>query len=377
MKSNFGSNLSQYWNKIQRELFPFIEEELDAPLSKKHLQLISTLELIRIESFVFDHRGSVGRPPKSRHAVARSFVAKSIFRITTTKMLHNYLHSDKKLRLICGFESRNDIPHESAFCRAFEDFAESELAIKAHEILIKNVYENELVGHVIKDSTAITAREKRTKKIKKEKKAKTKRRKAPIKELKRIEKQAAGLMTLSEMIKDLPVCCDVGQKTSPKGYKQIWVGYKFHLSVDDHGIPLVGLLTSASMCDSQAAIPLALMTNQRVQNLYDLMDAGYHANAVIEHSKSLGHVPLVDRGSKSQYEKEQKRLEKLARKTLNWLPAEAVRYKYRTVVERTFSRLKDEFGACNIRVKGGKKIYSHLMFCILALAADQLLRLVI
>ena len=46
------------------------------------------------------------------------------------------------------------------------------------------------------------------------------------------------------------------------------------------------------------------------------------------------------------------------------------------MVERVNARLKDEFGASKIRVRGAAKVMAHLMFGILALTADQLLRLV-
>jgi hypothetical protein len=46
------------------------------------------------------------------------------------------------------------------------------------------------------------------------------------------------------------------------------------------------------------------------------------------------------------------------------------------MVERINGRLKDEFGARDIRVRGPQKVMAHLMFGVLALTADQLLRLV-
>jgi IS5 family transposase len=57
-------------------------------------------------------------------------------------------------------------------------------------------------------------------------------------------------------------------------------------------------------------------------------------------------------------------------------PAEKNRYRERTMVERTNARLKDEFGGRNVRVRGGAKVMAHLMFGVLALTADQLLKLV-
>ena len=56
-------------------------------------------------------------------------------------------------------------------------------------------------------------------------------------------------------------------------------------------------------------------------------------------------------------------------------PPEAQRYKERTQAERTNGRLKDEFGGTTIRVRGHDKVMSHLMFGLLVLTADQLMRL--
>ena len=52
--------------------------------------------------------------------------------------------------------------------------------------------------------------------------------------------------------------------------------------------------TSASLHDSQVAIPLATMTDARVTNLYDLMDSAYDAAEIREHSEALGHVAIID-----------------------------------------------------------------------------------
>jgi hypothetical protein len=54
------------------------------------------------------------------------------------------------------------------------------------------------------------------------------------------------------------------------------------------------VLTAASVHDSQLAIPLATMTAARVTNLYDLMDSAYDDTAIKQHSRDLGHVPIID-----------------------------------------------------------------------------------
>ena len=42
-------NLSQYWMHIQETLFPFLKEEL-GPLTEKQQQLITVLEIARVET---------------------------------------------------------------------------------------------------------------------------------------------------------------------------------------------------------------------------------------------------------------------------------------------------------------------------------------
>lgn len=138
--------LSQYWNSIQGSLFPWLEEELD-PLTQKQQQLIEILELIRIERFVPSHSGYEGRPQKSRKAIARSFVAKMVYNIDTTTMLIERLKSDKNLRRICGWENSRQIPSESTFSRAFEEFAVMSLPSRVHEELIKNHLSGEIISH--------------------------------------------------------------------------------------------------------------------------------------------------------------------------------------------------------------------------------------
>lgn len=381
--SNLKNTISNYLGKLQRSLFPNLEEHLEAPLPKKLIKLITILDMIEIERFVIDQRGLPGRPPKNRSAVARAFVAKAFYNISDTKALIDRLQSDKNLRKVCGFETIYSIPAESSFSRAFQAFADSQLPQRAHEAIISSVYKDEIVGHVSKDSTGIETREKPVKKEENEEEEdelpKIAKKRAPkgCAKKTRIQKQASGVMTLDEMIKDLPINCNIGRKNSSSGHMHAWIGYKLHLSVDDNSVPLAAIISSASMNDTQAAIPLAIMTAQRVTSLYDLMDSGYYADAIFEHSQSLGHVPIVDFAAKGEAQKAEKEQEKLARKTLNWKPAEAIRYNVRTSVERAISRLKEQFGGSTVRVKGAVKAFAHLMYGVLTQSADQLIKLAV
>ena len=46
-----NETLSGYWRSIQGQLFPCLEEEL-GPLGERHKQLVTVLELVRVEAFV-------------------------------------------------------------------------------------------------------------------------------------------------------------------------------------------------------------------------------------------------------------------------------------------------------------------------------------
>ncbi len=195
------------------------------------------------------------------------------------------------------------------------------------------------------------------------------------KDLTRIQRQAEG-MSLEEMIKDLPIMCDKGAKKNSKGFAETWTGYKLHLDSADNGIPISAIITSASLHDSQAAIPLAALSATRVVNLYDLMDSAYDVKEIKEYSINLNHVPIIDINPRRDVElKRNLEMENKARHSLNWEPAEAVRYNHRSTAERSNARLKDEFGGRNIRVKGAEKVFRQLMIGVLVLSADQLLRL--
>ena len=107
------------------------------------------------------------------------------------------------------------------------------------------------------------------------------------------------------------------------------------------------------------------------------MDAAYDAQEIRDHSRSLGHVPLIDINTRRNTSlKDELNAEARRRQLLGFqLPAD-VRYHERTAGERVNGRLKDEFGARHVRVRGAAKVMCHCMFGVLALTADQLLRLV-
>lgn len=393
MNATRAELIMQRWNVIQHDLLPELRNDVGA-LTPKLEKLIHVLEWVRIEEFTESSGCGVGRPPHERAWLANAFVAKAVLGLTTTAGLIERLTMDRALRRICGFALCKPLPSEATFSRAFEEFAAACLAERVHEALIKQHLGEELIGHISRDGTAIEARECPARKqsatatpaptaqagllptgaaAAQPRPAETvaappaRKRGRPRRGELRAPAPASGVdrqrqQTLAQMIEDIPRACDRGTKCNAQGYKVSWNGYKLHLDTAECGVPIAALLSSASMHDSLAAIPLSLISAERVTNLYDLMDAAYCSTAVREHSRSLGHVPLIDHNPR--------RGEKI-----EFAPAEAIRYNERTAAERSNARLKDEFGGNTIMVKGGEKVMSHLMFGVLALSADQLMRL--
>ena len=364
-----GKAISWLMGTLQRSLFPQLEECWQVPLTEKERQVVAILELIKIEKFVVrsSSRQHLGRRLRERESIARSFVVKAVYGYPFTRALIEALKTTPPLRRICGFERVSAIPSEATFSRAFAEFAKSGLGDRVHDALVGSCLKPELIGHICRDSTAIEGREKPVKKPRKPKAAGRKRgrpakgEQREPKEPKRLEKQQA--LSAEEALKELPVVCDVGTKKNSKGFKTSWIGYKLHADVNDGGLPVSIALTSASVHDSQVAIPLIKMTSAKVDYLYDLMDAAYDARAIYQVSRSLGHVPIIDKNSRGK-------------DAMPMAPHEVARYKERTAAERFNSRMKEEFGADNVMVRGPQKVRMHLMFGLLALFADQLIKLV-
>ncbi len=375
-------SLSDYWRRLQGELFPALAEAL-GPLGERHRHLVTVLELVRPEAFIGHAHGAVGRPKKDRAALARCFLAKAVFNLSETEALVDRLRLDKVLRRLCGWSRAGAVPSPATFSRAFAEFAASRLPTRLHEALIAHTQSTRLIGHIARDSTAIEAREQTVRKKPQPRHPKRKRGrprkgeqrpKPAFRERRRLERQ--GDMNLTEMLADLPRACTTGVKQNAKGYRTHWIGYKLHLDVADGDIPISALVTSASLHDSQAAIPLATMTAARVDSLYDLMDSAYDAPEIKAHSRALGHVPLIEPNPRTAAGKENLTAESKRQKRIGLRTAEHHRYQLRAAAERVFGNFKDNFAGRMIRLRGPDKVTCHIMFALTALAAIQIMRLV-
>jgi len=360
--------ISWLMGRVQRSLFPHLNQCLPTALTDQEERLVSILEIIQIERYVPKYIANFrypGRKPLDRQVLARAFVAKAYYRLATTSDLRRTLLAAVNLRRICGFVTVDDIPSDSTFSRAFNEFSAGSLGSRVHDALVEKYLSQEIVGHISRDATAIIGREKPAKKVREPKKPKKRGRPAKGEQRepaakKRLDRQIT--QSIEESISELPIACDRGTKKNAKGYKMSWNGYKLHLDTNDIGLPISALVTSASLHDSQVAIPLIKMTSAKVTYLYDLMDAAYDAERIEEISRGYGHVPIIDKNGRGK-------------EALPMAPHEAERYKIRSNAERANSRLKEDFGANNVMVKGHAKVSLHLMFGVITLFSDQLLRL--
>lgn len=365
---------------IQRDLLPALEEVI-GPLSAKDKSFVKVCALLSLEKQVeaCGWKGN-GRPPKSHLKMAHAFVAKALWNIPTTKALIGQLKQNTTLRRLCGWEDGpRSVPSESIFSRAFALFADIGLGERAHQTLIGTHLGKEVIWHAATDSTAIEAREKAVKEpqvepasqaasINTPKRKRGRPRKGqepPPPEPTRLQRHLLG--TLAANLQDLPeVWCNYGCKTNSQGNTDYWRGYKLHLVTGDGDIPLCAYLSSASLHDSQAAIILEQSVAERTGAVfYQLKDSAYDAQAIRAHSVKMGSIPIIE---KRDYRSPE---------SIPMEPDRARHYNARSGVERNNSDLKDNHGGRSLRVRGAAKVMTHLMFGILVMSAEALIRLVV
>jgi hypothetical protein len=402
MQLNAREIVTQFAHVLQQELFPVLESSV-GPLSEDLQLLAAVMALVPLDQLLSARRARTGRRGKDRAAMATAFIAKAILNLPGTRHLIARLRVDEALRQFCGWSKGKHLPHESKFSRAFALFADMELPQQLHKAMVLNTQKGRLIGHIARDSTAIPARErfavtaehkkqrqakKREKQKQRELKQKALRHKTAIPRKKRVRKgffdkkkaaergpriQRQRKQKIEQMLSELPTQCDIGTKINSQGNNDSWRGYKIHFDTADGQIIIAALLTSASVHDSQVAIPLMTLSSQRVDYLYELSDSAYDAQQIDAHSRQLGHIPITALHGRRASKKATALFPAGTMPQLT--PAQEERFKGRTMSERMNARLKDEFGGHTLRVRGPKKVMAHLMFGVLALTVDQWLRL--
>ena len=380
-----STNLSKMWTKIlnlENCLFPEIKEQLGT-LSTKEEKLIKILDFAQIEKNVTVV--TITNTPKDRVEIARAMIAKSVYNMQTTRDLIDRLHSDRVLRVLCGWRYKTDIPSEAKFSRVFKELSDLKIAEKTHEQFVKEYFSDTIFMYNASDATKIPLREKPVK-IEKEKKLKNKigrprkgEKREPIKP--KILEQQKEMETTKEMLSLVSTACGVGVKQNSKGNREVWIGGKLHISAVDGDIPIVAFYSGANVHDSSVALPLINETSKRVIYLHDLQDAGYDSNIIREFSKKLNHKPIIDINPKNSKELKQKiQLIKDEKEKFEFFnipqSSDIHHYNQRSMVERVNKSLKDDFGCNTIYYQGATKVASVLAFGILSICIHQSLKLI-
>jgi transposase len=345
-----------------------IQEIFEDYLTDTHRLFLSVLRVVegfrpRIEK----PQALTGRKAYATAPFVRAFLAKSFFKLSSNKDLILRLQSDSSLKRICGFTK---VPSEASFSRRFDELSRTHIMEQAMNNMVKEYHKEQLIGHISRDSTAITAREKPINKkndVTKDK-IQTKRKRGrpkkgevvPPKEDVRLTKQLR--QKPSRSLKELNRTCAWGGKKNSKGKTHFWPGYKLHLDVTDIGLPITAVVTGANVHDSQVAIPMEKMTERKVTHLYSLMDAAYDAPQIRTYINERGRVDLID------FNKRRKSTSR------SMSPSENERYKIRSTVERAYSHLKDWFLPAQLYVKGYRKVNCTLMTAVLCLCAVKVLQ---
>lgn len=366
--------LDCFKNLTQMELFSNIDESMGT-LSVEQARFINSYALVsgNVRGLA-SHAGLTGRPMASRERILKLFFLKAFLNIPTTKAARGFILSSYSWRRICGFESTGEVPSEATLSRAFAEFSRGNVLASIHNGILREYVRDTktLILNVSYDSTEIMAREKGVRNERKTsgkarpprkrgRKSKEEKRNSPPPEPSYLELQ--GTRALEANLSCVPRDCDWGRKTNSKGKAEQWRGYKLHIGAADCGIVTAAMLSSASMHDSQAAIPLMQMNKANTfASLYNAMDAAYDAKAIADFSASLGQVAIIDPNRRNG------RARELA-------PARKVHYKCRTAVERVNSELKDAHGARSVMVRGAAKVFTHLMLGVVMVTVRHLLEL--
>jgi len=185
-------------------------------------------------------------------------------------------------------------------------------------------------------------------------------------------------MSTAEMVAELPEARDTGTRRNAKGYRESRRGYRLHMDAADGDIPVSRVLTSASLHDSQAAIPLARMTGERLDHRHGLMDAAHHSREIGLHARMAGRVPIVDASPRRDAAlRERLAGEAPARRRAGHVRHDRVRQRRRPGGGRVNPALRDPCGGRHVRVRGHARVACHLFSGVPALTVQQLMRLTV
>ena len=84
-------------------------------MGKRYELFVTVVGFVPVDPWLTCLRGLPGRPQADRAALARAFIAKTVFTISTTRALIERLAIDGPLRRLCGWSQGTALPSEATF----------------------------------------------------------------------------------------------------------------------------------------------------------------------------------------------------------------------------------------------------------------------
>lgn len=246
---------------------------------------------------LFSKKTLRGAPRECNYgAMIQSLIIRIVERIPTVKDLVKRLVNDPLFRLDCGFLVSDSVPSEASYSRMVDVISQSDVLDKMQDELIQNAF---LEGFLCDEHLAINAThfesrdaskpsEKKTTKPPKKRGRKTKEEQAAWDaeqaeieaNLTTYEKSLEAQLSipLETLWRDTPIDPNWGVKKNSDGKNTFWYGFKGHLAVSAKSqYIVVRLMSSGSLSDSKAAIPLLKKVGTIMPKQFTtaLFDAGY------------------------------------------------------------------------------------------------------
>jgi transposase len=270
--------------------------------TKRFEAIFSTLHIEPL-LFAVSKKNVYGAPTELNYpAMIYALVARIVERIPTIKDLVKRLRHDFMFHLECGFLFSDRIPSEASFSRFTQKLSESNaLEMVQETLLLQAIQEDFIHDDVVSiDATHFESRDRATSQEKKPKPQPKKRgrkskaeQEAFQKEKQEKEDQKAIYektiedqldSSLETLRADVPIHPNWGIKKNSEGKNTFWFGFKAHLAVGSTSqYILQTLMSSASLNDGKAAIPLLKGIQERLSSLiirYGTFDAGYDYEAI-------------------------------------------------------------------------------------------------
>lgn len=287
---------------IRQESLFDIQDLYDLEPTRRFEAIFSTLHIEPV-LFAVTKKTVYGAPTELNYpAMIYALVVRIVERIPTIKDLVKRLRHDFIFHLDCGFLFSDRIPSEASFSRFTKKLSESNALENVQEtLLLQAIQEGFLTDDVVSiDATHFESRDQATPQEKKPKAEPKKRGRKPKVEQEAFQKEKEERenqkniyektiedqldVSLETLRTEIPLRPNWGIKKNSEGKNTFWFGFKAHLAVGTKSqYILQSLMSSASLNDGKAAIPLLKGIQERLSSLkiqYGTLDAGYDYEAI-------------------------------------------------------------------------------------------------